>query len=74
MRNGISRDHGVGPTRPELMIDDHAAQRAFDAAQRVIVKRHLGVTGRIGNHDLNRIAVPRGGVSVLMVVVSNDHA
>ena len=54
------------------MIYNNAVGGAFDAAQGVVVTRYLCIPGCIGNHELNRIAVPGAIGGVLMVFIRYD--
>ena len=69
----VAGDDRFGAAGTGLVVDDHVAGGAFDAAQRVVVERHLGAAVGIGDHQLDRVAVPRAVRRVLMVIVGDDE-
>ena len=64
----------LGTTGAGLMHDDGLAQIGFHATEGVVVKSHLlGAVGA-GDHQLDRVTVPRALGRVLVVVVGHDKA
>ena len=72
LRRGIARDHRLGATGPGLMVNLYIAERPFDAIKCVVVQRHLVCLVGIGNHQLDRVAVPGAVRGVLVILVRDD--
>ena len=56
------------------MVHDHISQIAFHATERVVVEGHLLAAVGAGDHQLNRVTIPRALGGVFVVVVGHNEA
>ena len=74
LAGAVAGHDGFSTTGAGLVHDDGLAQITFNATEGVVVQSHLlGAVGA-GDHQLDRVTVPRALGGVLVVVVGHDKA